>query len=44
VIGGPGAFMIPAKTFEDFAKAIRTKLIREIAGGESGKDARMAGR
>jgi hypothetical protein len=42
VIGGPGAFMIPAKTFEDFARAIRTKLIREIAGGESGKDARMA--
>jgi hypothetical protein len=42
VIGGPGAFMIPAKSFEDFAKAIRTKLIREIAGGGSGKDARMA--
>lgn len=32
VIGGPGAFMIAAKDFEDFAKAIRAKLIREIAG------------
>jgi len=34
VIGGPGAFMIVAKDFEDFAKAIETKLIREIAGGK----------
>ena len=34
VIGGPGAFMIPAKGFEDFAKAIRAKLIREISGVE----------
>ena len=33
VIGGPGAFMIPAKGFEDFATAIRAKLIREISGG-----------
>ena len=37
VIGGPGAFMIPAKDFADFSKAIRTKLIREIAGvGDQG--------
>lgn len=32
VIGGPGAFVIAAKSFEDFARAIRAKLIREIAG------------
>jgi hypothetical protein len=32
VIGGPGAFSIPAKGFKDFATAIRMKLIREIAG------------
>jgi hypothetical protein len=34
VIGGPGAFSIPAKTFKDFHRAILTKLIREIAGRE----------
>ena len=34
VIGGPGAFSIPAKGFKDFATAIRMKLIREIAGRE----------
>ncbi|MDH3239964.1 MAG: DUF1194 domain-containing protein, partial [Alphaproteobacteria bacterium] len=32
VIGGPGAFSIPAKTFKDFNAAILTKLIREISG------------
>ena len=31
VIGGPGAFMIAAKSFETFAEAILTKLIIEIA-------------
>jgi hypothetical protein len=31
VIGGPGAFMIVASTFEDFGKAVRNKLIREIS-------------
>lgn len=31
VIGGPGAFMIAAKTFETFAEAILMKLILEIA-------------
>ena len=30
VIGGPGAFAEPAYGFEDFARAIRLKLIREI--------------
>ncbi|MFM2129693.1 MAG: hypothetical protein RL477_1239 [Pseudomonadota bacterium] len=32
VIGGPGAFSIPARDFKDFQAAILTKLIREIAG------------
>lgn len=32
VIGGPGHFMIVARTFDDFSKAIRSKLAREIAG------------
>lgn len=32
VIGGPGAFVMAAADFEDFAFAIRNKLIREIAG------------
>jgi hypothetical protein len=31
VIGGPGAFMIPARDFEAFGEAIRQKLILEIA-------------
>ena len=31
VIGGPGAFMIAAKTFETFAEAILMKMIIEIA-------------
>lgn len=32
VIGGPGAFMIPALSFQNFGQAILAKLIREIAG------------
>jgi uncharacterized protein DUF1194 len=32
VIGGPGAFVITATDYEDFARAIRLKLIEEIAG------------
>lgn len=31
VIGGPGAFLIVAKGFDDFARAIAAKLVREIA-------------
>ncbi len=30
VIGGPNAFVIPAKTFKDYPEAIRRKLLREI--------------
>jgi hypothetical protein len=36
VIGGPGAFMIPAETYETFADAILKKLIMEIAAAEQG--------
>lgn len=32
VIGGPGAFVMPARDFEDFATAVRRKLVLEIAG------------
>lgn len=32
VIGGPGAFLVPARDFEAFATAIRRKLVLEIAG------------
>jgi len=34
VIGGPGAFIVVAESFSAFARAIRRKLILEIAGGE----------
>jgi len=37
VIGGPGAFSIPARGFKDIYIAIRKKLIREIAGGPGGR-------
>jgi hypothetical protein len=32
VIGGPDAFVMPAKDYDDFAQAIRHKLLREIRG------------
>jgi hypothetical protein len=32
VIGGPGSFMIVARDFADFSRAVRTKLVREISG------------
>ncbi|TXM97524.1 DUF1194 domain-containing protein [Methylobacterium sp. WL64] len=31
VIGGPGAFMVPVRDPTEFATAIRTKLVREVA-------------
>lgn len=40
VIGGPGAFSIPARGFKDFYNAILTKLIREVAGGPETPPAR----
>lgn len=32
VIGGPGAFVIKAEGFEDYARAFREKLLRELRG------------
>jgi hypothetical protein len=32
VIGGPGAFMVPVRSVEQFPAAVRTKLVMEIAG------------
>ena len=32
VIGGPGSFMLPARGMQEFAEAVRQKLIREVAG------------
>ncbi|WP_457089911.1 DUF1194 domain-containing protein [Microvirga sp. P5_D2] len=34
VIGGPGSFLVPVREREQFAQAIRTKIIREIAGSQ----------
>jgi hypothetical protein len=40
VIGGPDAFLLIAKDYHDFARAIRQKLLREIEGaGLAGRDA-----
>ncbi len=36
VIGGQGAFVVPAANFDDFGRAVRSKLIREISARESG--------
>ena len=41
VIGGPGAFAIPAYGFKDFAAAVLNKLIREIAGTTPASDVAM---
>jgi hypothetical protein len=35
VIGGPGAFMIPASSYENFADAVLKKLILEIAANDN---------
>ena len=37
VIGGPGAFMVPAESYDTFAEAIVKKLITEIAASEAKK-------
>ncbi len=39
VIGGPGAFMIPAKDYDSFADAVLRKLINEIAAAAPARDA-----
>jgi hypothetical protein len=35
VIGGPGSFIIEARGFDDFGRAVSTKLMREIADNRS---------
>jgi hypothetical protein len=42
VIGGPGAFMIPAENYDTFADAILKKLINEIAMAEPSADQSFA--
>ncbi len=42
VIGGPGAFMIPAEDFSNFGQAVRRKLIREIADLPADPELRQA--
>jgi hypothetical protein len=42
VIGGPGAFMIPAANYDTFADAILKKLINEIAKAEPGANQSFA--
>jgi len=37
VIGGPGSFMISAVNFDDFGRAVRTKLIREISARDASR-------
>ncbi|MDQ2088363.1 DUF1194 domain-containing protein [Marimonas arenosa] len=32
VVGGPGAFVLPVRSWEEFAPALRRKLVQEIAG------------
>jgi hypothetical protein len=44
VIGGPGAFVVPARDFEDFGRAVLAKLIREIADLDRTPDVRHAER
>jgi Protein of unknown function (DUF1194) len=39
VIGGPGAFIVPARNYDTFAEAILKKLITEVAGAASNKSA-----
>lgn len=41
VIGGRGAFIVVANTFKDFGRAIRRKLILEIAGRTPERPARL---
>ena len=42
VIGGPGGFLIPARGFADFERAIRRKFLNEISGTMPFKDAQLA--
>ena len=42
VIGGPGAFVVAAKTYETFADAVRRKLVLEIAASPLARDTAAA--
>jgi hypothetical protein len=42
VIGGPGSFVVPIKGRENFKEAIRSKLIREVAGRTPDRPVRPA--
>ena len=42
VIGGPGAFIVPAQSFQTFAEAILSKLVLEIAGLPGANPSRLA--
>ena len=44
VIGGPGSFVVAARDFEDFGRAVLAKLIREIADLGRKPDVRFANR
>jgi len=37
VVGGPGAFVIPAKSYNEFADAILRKLVAEISQDQTRK-------
>ena len=41
MIGGPGAFLVVANSFDEFAEAVRRKLILEIAGTGAATPARL---
>jgi len=41
VIGGPGALLVVANSFDEFAEAVRRKLILEIAGTGTARPARL---
>lgn len=41
VIGGPGAFIVVANSFQEFATAVRQKLVTEIAGRRPPQPARL---
>ena len=43
VIGGPGAFVIPVTEWDQFARAVRRKLVLEIAGVATPRVVRVNG-
>ena len=44
VIGGPGAFVLPANTREDFTRALKEKMVLEISGLSLTRAVQRAGR